>query len=167
MVRRILLASAAAALLVMLATPASAIPKDGGNNFSDVGTADCPSPIGEQTLIFQVHPENSSVAFLGSGQTVVAKRVASTFTATVELVSTGQVLATLGPESELEVRANGGGFDKNLVTCDFSASFSFTDTLDAETAAEFGIAPSFIGQAITFEAQVTGTAEVLVVGQRP
>jgi hypothetical protein len=150
--------------MLLPAPTASAVPPPTNPNVAVAGTLSCPTPIGEQTLAFNMRVQDNPIGFLGSGQVVVARRVTDTIsTFTITLASDGSLLAgpVTGPEPD-EVFGNVP--EERLVTCTFALTFEFTAPLDEETAQGFDLDPSLIGQLVTFHADVTGTVQLIPGG---
>jgi len=96
------------------------------------------------------------------GRVAVAKAFggSGSFTVTVGGVTYGPF-----PE-EFQEELHGQGLQDKVVECTFTDQFTETFPLDAETAEEFGIDPSLIGQTATVTGTFMGTVWVMLPGQR-
>jgi len=157
---RLLILAPALALLVLGASsalPAAAAPEHNKNattfDVSCEGLGDF-----EVTSV-----ENASAAFDPDGRVLVAKHIEGTFAGS--LAVQGGPTINFPPE-EFEEGSNGRGFRDRLISCDFTDTFSDTFKLTAEDVAFFELDESFIGADATFTGTNSGTAEVIVPGNK-
>ena len=107
--------------------------------------------------------ENASAAFDPNGRVLVAKHIEGTFTGSLS-VQGGPTINF--PPEEFDEGSKGRGFRDRLVSCEFIATFTETFTLTAEDVEFFELDESFIGAEATFTGTNSGTAQVIVPGNK-
>lgn len=106
---------------------------------------------------------NSAAAFEIDGTRVfVSKRFAGEINGTV----TTHDSQTFPVSDSFDEGARGRGFQDRLIDCTFAEMFTETFILTARDAGFFGIPAVYIGTEVTFDATLSATVSVTVVGRR-
>jgi hypothetical protein len=107
-----------------------------------------------------IKPDNSAAAFSSQGHLVV-KRLAGEITGTLTTFD-GEVF---GPVHDVFASgAQGKGFEERLVPCTVEETFTDSFTLDAETAALFGVPDEYVGTLVTVNGTLEATASIVSPG---
>lgn len=157
---RYLIALASALLLASALVGVAAAAPENSRKASTIDVS-CDQGFGDLQVLTL---ENESVVAWTSDAHFVAKQFEGEFTGTVTTLDGNTYSHS---DSFVDELARGGGFEKNrtLIHCTFSETFSETFPLDEQTAADFGIPSSYIGQDVTFQGTFEGEATVVQTGK--